>query len=411
MVGLVAALRLAEDGHTVTLFERDAVPGGLASSFQPFPASQKLERFYHHIFTTDRAVVALVAESGLGDRLFWKSPVTACFYRGKLYRLDGALSLLRFTPLSVFERLRLAATLGVLRLCGSAAPFERFRAAAALRALAGRHAYATVFEPLFRGKFADRAEEVSLAWFWARIHDRTAALGYLRGGFSVLYERLVERLRALGASVKFEAAVTLIERRGAEWNVSGETFERVLVTLPLPVLARLAPELPADFVAGPAGAAGLSARCIVLALDRKLSDVYWINLCEPGAPFLVAVEHTNFADSADYDGRHLIYLGNYGGPFPDVPVDDVLAAFEPYLKKLNPEFSRSWVVGAWQFVAPNAQPVVTPGYGKRLLPLRTPLAGLYVANLFQVYPHDRGQNYAVELAEAAVRGMLADARA
>jgi protoporphyrinogen oxidase len=426
MVGLVAALRLAERGHAVTLFERDAVPGGLAASFEPFPGSAKLERFYHHIFKTDRTMIALIAESGLDDRLFWKSPVTACLYDGALYRLDGAGSLMRFSPLALGERLRLGATLGLLRATPAAAPFERFHAAAALRALGGRHAYDTVFEPLFRGKFADRAEDVSLAWFWARIHDRTAELGYLRGGFALLYERLAERAQRAGAAIRYRAQVTRIAADDAGWHIAtagdasdgsdaghaagdGDGFERVLATLPLPVVAKLAPALPASFVERYRTLPGLSARCIVLALDRPLCGVYWINVCEPGAPFLVAVEHTNFADSADYGGKHFVYLGNYGGPFPDVPVKDVLATFEPYVRRINPAFRRDWVQDAWQFVAPDAQPVVTPGYGARLLPLATPLPGLYVANLFQVYPHDRGQNYAAELADRAVEHLTSSA--
>ena len=51
-----------------------------------------------------------------------------------------------------------------------------------------------VWGPLLNAKFGETADEIALPWFWARVHDRTAELGYLRGGFQRLYDRLAERI-------------------------------------------------------------------------------------------------------------------------------------------------------------------------------------------------------------------------
>jgi protoporphyrinogen oxidase len=143
----------------------------------------------------------------------------------------------------------------------------------------------------------------------------------------------------------------------------------------------------------------------VLALDRPLTDSYWMNLNDPGYPFMALVEHTNYMQPADYGGRHLVYLGNYrpmDDPLLGTPKSEVVEQFAPFLARINPSFQADWVTDAWSFAAPFAQPIVTVDYRDHIPPFETPIRGLYVASMFQVYPHDRGQNYSIELAERLV---------
>jgi hypothetical protein len=49
---------------------------------------------------------------------------------------------------------------------------------------------------------------------------------------------------------------------------------------------------------------------------------------------------------------------------------------------------------------------VTVGYAERIPPLRTPVPGLVLANTTQIYPEDRGTNYAVRLGDDAARTVL-----
>ncbi len=411
MVGLATANRLTRRGDEVVVFERDRVAGGLAASFRPAEGGDPLERYYHHVFKTDRRFIALARELGLSERLVWSKPGAACFFEGRLHALDGLRSLLRFAPLRLSQRVRLAVALGILKASPTAAPFEAQHSARWLRRVGGKRAYAAVFGPLFRSKFGVHAEHISLSWFWARIHDRTAALGYPVGGFAAVYERLVERIGEQGGRVRLDTPVAALERDGDGVRVrcggaaASERFDRVVTTLPLPVLARLAPSLDGGFQTRFASGGGLAARCVVLALDRPLTGVYWINVCDADAPFTVVVEHTALVDRARYGGKHLVYLGNYGPAFPDVPVETLVASFVPYLRRINPQFSPAWIERAWQFVAGDAQPIVTPGYRSRIPPHQTPIPGVFLANMYQVYPHDRGQNYAVQLADSVIRTM------
>jgi len=412
-LGLAAALRLAQAGRRVTVLEREPHLGGLATGFQV--GGVYLEKFYHHLFGTDSAIIALIAELGLDGRMVWGAPPTSVLRGGHTYRLDGPMEVLRFEPLAVPDRLRLGAALAALKLLPSPTWLEGATAAAWIRRWMGQRVYDELWGPLLRGKFAQRAEEIAMPWFWARVHYRTPKLGYLRGGFQLLYEALGEAIRARGGAVHTAAEVTAIcahAGQGARVEVAGQgalEFDQLLVTLPTRVFKRLAPQVPEDY--GADGPEHFGAHCVVLALDRPLQEAYWLNVNDPGFPFLALVEHTNFLPAADYDGRHLVYLGNY------LPMDhplfrqsdaEVLERFLPALGRLNPRFDPAWVRESWVFAAPFAQPVVTVGYPSRLPSHQTPLAGVYLANMAHVYPQDRGQNYSVRLGERMALRMLAN---
>jgi protoporphyrinogen oxidase len=410
--GLTAAYRLARAGQAVTLYERAPLPGGLASGFRLGDAW--LETFYHHIFRTDRAIVRLVEELGLADRLVWRTPKTSVLASGRQTRLDSASSLLRFTPLPVADRLRMGAALAYLKALPSASSLEGQTAARWIRKWMGDAAYQVVWQPLLAGKFGAMADEIAAPWFWARVHDRTIALGYLRGGFQQLYNRLAERTEALGGDLRFETEVREIRTAPdgglcVTTSAAAERFDRVISTLPTRVTCRLAPELPEWYRARYEWGTALGAHCLILALDRPLTDAYWLNISDPGYPFMVLVEQTNFVPPSDYGGHHIVYLGNYrpmDDPLHTRDAESLVAEWLPHLARINPALRREWIREAWTFSAPYAQPVVTVDFRAHIPPARTPLPGLYLATMFQVYPHDRGQNYSIALAERLVRAHL-----
>ncbi|HSK94616.1 MAG TPA: NAD(P)/FAD-dependent oxidoreductase [Candidatus Angelobacter sp.] len=408
-LGLTVGLRLVQRGERVVVIEREPLPGGLAAGFEVAPDAAWLEKFYHHIFRSDRHAIALVEELGLGDRLAWRAPVTATLRDGVMRQLDSPASLLRFEPLPVADRLRMGAVLAALKVMPSPRLLEGHTAARWLRRSMGDRAYGVVWEPLLRGKFGAAAPEIAMPWFWARVHDRTQQLGYLRGGFQQLYDRLADRVRA-GGEIRLGTSVGSVRTQGdrflVETDAGADTFDRVISTFAPRLTARLVPELPSAWRKRHEWGRAYGAHCLILALDRPLTSVYWLNVNDPGYPFMVVAEHTNYMPVADYGGRHLVYVGNYRpmeDPLMSSSRDEVLDAFLPHLSRLNPDFDRSWVTDAWTFAAPFAQPIVTVDYRDHIPPFATPIPGLWTASMFQVYPHDRGQNYSIALAERLVR--------
>jgi protoporphyrinogen oxidase len=372
-----------------------------------------LEKFYHHLFKTDTTAIRLIHELGLGERLEWLRPRSTCLIQGKTEQLDSPTSLLLFKPLHIIERVRVAAVLAFLKF---APPqwLEGKTADAWLRRWMGKRAYGMLFEPLFAGKFGALREQIALPWFWGRIHDRTTQLGYVRGGFQHVYERLVERISEHGGKVLLNTSVRQVTQNDQQqWQVETSqgtwTFDRVISTLPTRLTYRLIPALPDDYRAKYEWGQAYGAHCLILALDRQVTDSYWINMCDPGYPFTGLFEHTNFRSPSEYDGKHLLYLGNYrpmNDPLFSMSKEEVMADFLPHLKRIAPDFQDSWVQESWMTQAPYAQPIVTTDYKKHIPPLTTPLDGLWMANMFQVYPHDRGQNYSFDLAERLVKTLV-----
>lgn len=412
-LGLTAGYRFASVGHHVSIYERLEVVGGLAAGFRI--GDTWLERFYHHLFRSDRDIVALIDQLGLGTRLEWLKPITAVLWEGRQHQLDDPLSVLRFPPLSLPERLRLAFVLAVLKLTPSAAPFESSTASVWLRRAMGDRVTDILWEPLLRAKFGEYHASVSMAWFWARIYCRTPRLGYLRGGFQLIYEELAERVRNNGGVINLGRDVRTVRVEGdgvaIVSNGVSEHFDKVLITAPTRAFARLAPELPPEWLRRYDWGDWLGAHCVILGLDRPLASSYWLNVNDPGYPFLALVDHANLVPAADYGGLHPVYLGNYlpmsSSRFAQSD-ESIIAEYSDAIRRINPAFDPSWIRQTWVFKAPYAQPVVTSEYRRHIPPHRTPLRNVFLANMFQVYPQDRGQNYSVRMANRVAAMMLAE---
>jgi protoporphyrinogen oxidase len=412
-LGLGAALRLAQAGRRVTLLEREPQLGGLAAGFSV--GSNYLEKFYHHIFRTDTTIIRFIRELGLEPRLIWGQPNTSTLSNGRIVSLGGIPDLLRLPLLDPVDRARFILGMTVLKAIPNQRPFTGWTAAQWMPRLMGRHVYDVMWEPVLRGKFGAKAEDIAMSWLWSRVHERSLRLGYLRGGFQLLYEAFGERIRSLGGRVITGATATQIVARDGLINVhtdSGEvhTLDQLLVTLPTRLFARLAPELPEEFVSRYPGPEHYGAHVLILGLDRTLvPGVYWLNINDRDLPFLALVEHTNFMPPADYGNLHLVYLGNYlpmDHPLFTQSDEAILSSYLAALRRIRPDLDPSWVKQHWVFRAPFAQPIVTTTYLDSLPPHRTPLPGVFLANMAHVYPQDRGQNYSLRLGERMARLML-----
>jgi protoporphyrinogen oxidase len=404
--GLTAAYELTKRGHEVNLYDKDAVVGGLASGFKDERWDWSPERFYHHWFASDAEVIGLIAELGLKDKLFFPRPTTSIWHKDKAYPFDNYLRAVLFPHLPLIDKLRAGPVAIYLRLTHNWQPLEKVTAHEWLTRWLGRRGYQVLFEPLLVGKFGDDYREVNMAWMWARLYKRSPSLGYFVGGFQALADALLERVRAQAGTVHLNTPVREI-RPAAEGRLllrtaEGEAvFDRVVTTVSPQAMLQLTPDLPPGYQAQLRELRSLGALALILALERPLTQGhYWINLPKAEFPFLGLVEHTNYIDPAHYGGDHLVYLGDYPPPgheYFQLSKEELLEKFLPHLSRFNPEFSPAWVRQNWLFREEYAQPVPLLNHSQKIPDLRTPIPGLFWASMSQVYPWDRGTNYAVEL--------------
>ena len=419
LTGLAAAYDLLRAGHAVTLYEARPQVGGLAAGFRAPHWDWSLEHFYHHWFASDRHILTWARELGLAERVIFRRPVTVIYHQGRFYPFDSARAILAYPGLSWPAKVRLGLVTLYLRLTPRWEPLERVTAHRWLRRYLGDEGYRAVWEPLLEGKFGPYYQQVNMAWFWARVHARTPRLGTFEGGFQAFADAVAERLRAQGAVLHLRRPVQrVVQGDDGLWAVEHaagrDTFDAVLVTVGPHLLARLAPQLPSPYRQRLLGLKHMAALALVLALKRPLtsSGYYWYNIPKrAGFPFLILVEHTNFVPAARYGGDHIVYVGDYlppGHELMSLEPEAVLERYEAGLRRVQPAYDRSWVRQWWLFRAEYAQPVPEVNHSARLPGLRTPLPGLYFASMSQVYPWDRGTNYAVEWGRRAARLMLSD---
>jgi protoporphyrinogen oxidase len=326
--------------------------------------------------------------------------------------------------LPLFDRLRMGMVIAYLRY-NPLRPWKHFDKLVADEWLArwmGERAYQTVWQPMLQGKFGAHYRDVNLAWFWARIYKRTPKLAYYRGGFQAFVDGLAAAVEKLGVVVQTGARVQRIRPDaggGLIVEVAGAApaaYDVVLSTVSPGLMQQLAPDLPANYLGQLSALRSMGAVVTTIALKRQLMpEVYWANISKrEGLPFLALVEHTNMIDPSHYGGDHLIYIGDYldtDHRYFDLSAEQLVAEFAPHLSSFNPDFRPDWVTGAWTHKAKYAQPVPPVGYAEMIPDLRTPVRGLYFASMSQVYPWDRGTNYAVEIGRNVAKMIVEDVSA
>jgi protoporphyrinogen oxidase len=418
--GLAAAYDVSLAGHAVKVYEAAAQVGGLAAGFTEPHWSWTLEKFYHHWFESDRAILGLIDELGWRERVQFRRSTTLVYHEGSFHPFDSAAAMLWFLLLhcSAADAARFALVGAYLRFSRHWEPLEHVTAVEWTRRWFGERVYRVLWQPLLLSKFGKRHyARVNMAWLWARLHSRTTRLGTFAGGFQAFLDALADRVRAQGGRVHVRLPVTAITS-GAGHTLSVQApdgtaeFDAVLSTSSPALTARMARNMPFPYAQSLRALESLGALVLVVTLDRALTAHYWHCLSkEDGFPFLALVEHTNLVSAEHYGGDHVIYCGDYLDP--DDPLlaldrDAVLARYLPALARVNPEFDPRWIRGTWLWRTPYAQPIPLVGHSRNVPTIRTPVPGLYVASMSQVYPWDRGTNYAVEIGRRAARTIVAD---
>ncbi len=407
--GLAAAYELAKQGISVTVLEAEAEIGGLAAAFDV--QGEKLDRFYHHWFTNDQHVMQLIDELDLNDHISINPTHTSVYYANHFFKLSTPWDLLNFTPLSFCDRIRLGLLALRARRIRNWQDLENKTAKEWLKELGGENVYRIVWEPLLKGKFGSVAEQISAVWFWNKLKLRGGSRGkggeerlaYFKGGFVALAEALAKRIQELGGQIETNAKISAVLPADKQWKLISATdewiVEHVIVTTALPIVAGFIQAwAPDEYLTRLRRIHYLANVCLVLELKHSLSETYWLNVNDPSFPFVGVIEHTNFERAETYAGRHIVYLSKYL-PHTDalyrMNADEMLDFALPHLQKMFPALKREWILDHHVWKARWSQPVVEKHYSQLIPDQEGPRDGLYLCSMAQIYPEDRGTNYAI----------------
>lgn len=423
LTGLTCAYRLANDGFKVTVLECNRHPGGMVSSFQM--AWEKIEHIYHHIFTSDNYVTELSSELGIEDQIKWLEPRDALYMNGHLYPFTSPLDLIKFKPIPFIERIRTGLSVLKAKAVSDYLSLENQTAKDWLIKESGQKSFDALWNPLLRSKFDDDTDNVSAVWIWNKFKLRgnsrgksvsKESLGYMNGGFGTLIDSLIKGIESKGGEVLYGYTALNITKFNDD-NTCKKRFsisciledsssvaiksDSVIATLSGIRFVNMTRELdlPTPYITKALNLKYKGDLCMVLRLKKSLSQYYWTTVCD-SLPFVVVVEHTNLTGPRKYGGN-VVYLSRYldiSDPLWTQSDSEIYKLFCNGLKTMYPDFCPSDVMD-WRLTRTRyAQPVISKNYSLHMPEMKTPHDGLFLSGMAQIYPEDRGMNYAIRLA-------------
>ena len=411
--GLTAALKLAQSGHNVTVFEKSLELGGHASTFEI--NNTPIEKGYHHWFTSDLDIIDLMRELGLEKTIQWVPSTVGTLYDSETYDFMTPFDLLRYKPLKIHDRIKLGLSSLKISRIKDWHSLESVTAVEWLQKNINHKVYESFWGPMLRGKFGEQNyKKVSMAWVWGKMNTRFKSrkhllsrelLGYPSGSFKELFDVLAARCNSLGVSIHLNSSVTAIrpfEQTRIELQLGAENqqFDCLISTTTCQIFNRITEGLTDSYRSKLDSVKYLAAILVILELKFSLSKYYWLNIADRRIPFVGAIEHTNLINASNYGGSHVLYLTNYldqNSLYYKLPPEELLQKYLPFLSQINNNFQSDWITNFHYQKIPGAQPIIGINYPQSMPNHSTGIQNLYLANTSQIYPEDRGTNYSVRM--------------
>jgi protoporphyrinogen oxidase len=420
-LGLTLAMRLAQNGKQVTVLEASNRLGGLADAWEL--GGVQWDRHYHVMLLSDFYLRGVLQELGLGDAVRWSTTKTDFYTDGRFHPLTNALDYLRFPPLGMIDKARLAGTILYAARIDNGLPLEHVPLKDWLMRFSGRRTYERIWLPLLRAKLGENHHHASAAFIWAIIRRlyaarrsglKTEMFGYLDGGYARVFEKFEAHLKSLG--IRCETGAPAQSLRGTEGKLLVRTpqgervFDRAVVTTAAPLAARICEGLNDAERAALNGVLYQGIVCASVVLKRPLRGCYITYIADENSPFTAVIEMSALVDKGQFDGHSLVYLPCYAtsdDPVFQLPDEIIEERFLNALFTMYPGLSRDDVVAFRVSRVRQVLAVATLDYSARLPAKQTSIPGLHIVNSAHIVNGTLNVNETIKLAEDSVPELLA----
>lgn len=415
--GLTIAKDLNKKGYDVTVFEKNNYVGGMCDTVEQ--CDTRLEKYYRHIFKSDKEVIELIKDLGLENELIWPATKMGYLSGDKIYEFGTPISLLKFKPLTFIDKIRFGLNVLHIKLINDYKKVENYTAEEWLKKRIGQNAYSKVWEPLLLSKFGEQKSKVSMAWLWGKIKLRSTSstkegeqLGYIKGSYQLLTDKFYDYLVEKGVKIFLNTNIVKVEKQNNLYTLkmdkkTEKDFDYVVSTVDYHATIKMFGNLLSDDEKEKMNAVQYtSARTMMIIADRSFSKFYWTNIGDNDVPFGGIIEHTNMIDKKEYKGNHIIYISNYmtkENPLYNATESQMLDEYIKHLNRINPEFTKQNIKEYHVYDEKCAQPIITCEYSKLIQPTKLQAQNLYLCTMPQIYPEDRGMNYAIKLGKKVAK--------
>ena len=418
-LGMTLALRLAQQGRTVTLFEAAPSLGGLASAWRL--GDIVWDRHYHVTLSSDTHLRSLLRELGVEDRMHWARARTGFYVDAAFYPMSNILEFLRFPPLGLTDKIRLGATILRASRIKEWKSLEKILVKDWLEKWSGPKVTEKIWLPLLRAKLGENYHDASAAFIWAtiarmyaarRTGTKTELFGYVSGGYARIIEHFEHILNREGVKSRFAQPVRAIASTSSGkvrielGNGIVETFDQVVVTTAAPLAAQICPQLTSTEKTLLKRIKYQGIICASLLLKHSLSDFYITNITDSRMPYTAVIEMSALVGRSYFGDRALVYLPKYvpsdSAEF-DRTDDQIRQDFVSALERMYPQFKRKDLLCFQISRVKYLLPIPTLNYSDNLPGVSTSVPGLHIVNSVHIVNGTLNVNETVQLAESAAK--------